>query len=181
MRRLLFAVICCAALVAGCSEEKTPPPNRARIAQDAPDEESWRTTLLFTDSSWVKARLRVGHVRRYVSRMQTVLDSSLFVEFYASDGSLNATLIADSAHVDDRTNDMIAFGRVHVVSARNKTYVDTERLYYDNAKRLLHSDTHTTIVDSLRGRTLVGSGFESDESLQHYKIFSASGRTISTE
>ncbi len=168
-------------LALGACQEEAPPPNRARIAADAPDEESNRTTLIFTDSNWVKARLRVGHVRKYTSRMQTLLDSSLFVEFYAHDGSLNATLVADSARVDDRTGDMVAFGAVHVVSARNKTTVDTDRIYYDSAKRLLHSDASTTIVDTLRGRTLRGSGFESDESLTHYKIYSASGRTISTE
>lgn len=181
MKPLLLVILSAAALLCACGQEQEAPPNRARIPVDAPDEESWRTTLMFTDSNWVKARLRVGHVRKYISRMQTVLDSSLYVEFYASDGALNATLIADSAHVDDRTGDMVAYGNVHVVSARNKTTVDTDRIFYDSAKRLLHSDAHTTIVDTLRGRTLTGTGFESDESLQHYKIFSASGRTISTE
>jgi hypothetical protein len=90
-------------------------------------------------------------------------------------------VVADSARIDDRTSDMTAFGSVHVVSETRRTVVDTDRLFYDAKGRRLHSDAFVNIVDSLRGRTLKGTGFESDESLQNYTIYNVSGRTMQGE
>lgn len=176
-RILIFLAL--AAILSGCdSNAGRPPEGAVAIPENSPDDESWNTTILFTDSTTVKAKLRVGHARRYINTMETLLDSNVYVEFYGSDGSLSATLVADSARIDDRTKDMVAYGRVHVESDRNKTTVDTDRLHWSNDRRLLHSDAYVKVVDRGRGRTLEGRGFESDESLQNYKIYNASGRTI---
>jgi LPS export ABC transporter protein LptC len=167
------------ALATGCQKPESETPQIvAQIPQNAPTEESWNATLLFTDSNWTKARLQVGHARKYATRLETLLDSGVYVEFYNRDGGINVTLLADSARIDDRNGDMTAYGSVHVQSTANRTIVDTDRLYYDNRKRLLHSDTWVKIVDSARGRALQGVGFESDEGLRNYKIFNVSGRTL---
>ncbi|MEP7219213.1 MAG: LPS export ABC transporter periplasmic protein LptC, partial [Bacteroidota bacterium] len=152
--------------VTGCASKPEAPREVINISKDAPENESWRTTILFTDSARTKARLVVGHARKYASKMITLLDSGVYVEFYDIDGSISATLIADSARVDDRTKDMVAYGAVHVQSDRNKTTVDTDELNWSNDRRLLHSDAHVKIVDGMRGRTLEGKGFESDEGLK---------------
>src|SRR5690606_30723842 len=123
-----------------------------------------------------RARLMVGHARRYLGRMETLLDSGVYAEFFNSTGGVSATLLADSARIDDRTKDMVAFGSVHVKSDTNRTTVDTDRLYWDNERRILHSDAHVRVVDSARGRTIEGTGFESDESLRNYRIYRVSGR-----
>jgi LPS export ABC transporter protein LptC len=174
-------VILSPALVSCDNPEQTQPRTVAQIAPDAPAEESRNTTLLFTDSSWTRARLQVGHARKYTARGETLLDSGVFVEFFNPDGSVNVTLVADSARIDDRTSDMTAFGSVHVVSETRRTVVDTDRLFYDAKGRRLHSDAFVNIVDSSRGRTLKGTGFESDESLQNYTIYNVSGRTMQGE
>jgi LPS export ABC transporter protein LptC len=109
--------------------------------------------------------------------METLLDSGVHVEFYNRDGSVNVTLTADSARIDDRSGDMNAYGNVHVVSTAKQTTVDTERLFYDAANRRLHSDAWVSIVDDIRGRKLKGTGFESDESLENYTIYKVSGTT----
>lgn len=170
-----------ALLVAGCAPDDRKPQNPVFIPPDAPDDESWNTTILLTDSVATKARLKVGHARRYLSRMETLLDSGVYVEFYAPDGSLSATLIADSARIDDRTKDMSAYGAVHVVSDRNKTTVDTDHLNWSNQRRQLYSDARVKVMDRGRGRYLEGKGFESDESLHNYQIHQASGRTFQPE
>jgi LPS export ABC transporter protein LptC len=165
----------------GCASKPEAPREVINISKDAPENESWRTTILFTDSARTKARLVVGHARKYASKMITLLDSGVYVEFYDIDGSISATLIADSARVDDRSRDMVAYGAVHVQSDRNKTTVDTDELNWSNERRLLHSDAHVKIVDGMRGRTLEGKGFESDEGLKNYRIFNASGRTTRSQ
>jgi LPS export ABC transporter protein LptC len=175
--RIIFLPL--ALLCIGCGQsDETSPQTVGVIPNDAPNEESWNATLLFTDSNWTKARLQVGHARKYAARMQTLLDSGVYVEFYDRDGSLNVTLLADSAHIDDRTGDMTAYGSVHVDSDKNRTIVDTDRLHYESKSRRLTSDAFVKIVDSTRGRTLQGKGFESDEGLQNYKIYNVSGKMM---
>jgi LPS export ABC transporter protein LptC len=180
MRMMGCMVILALALVSCDNPEQNQPRTVAQIAPDAPAEESRNATLLFTDSNWTRARLQAGYARKFTSRGETLLDSGVFVKFFNPDGSVNATLVADSARIDDRTSDMTAFGSVHVVSETRRTVVDTDRLFYDASERRLHSDDAVTIVDSLNGRILKGTGFESDESL-HYTIYNASGRTMQGE
>jgi LPS export ABC transporter protein LptC len=176
-----MAVLLACCVLAGCQREVEQPQNLVNIPPGAPDDESWNTTILLTDSVTTKAKVKVGHARRYIAKMETLLDSGVYVEFYAPDGSLSATLIADSARIDDRTKDMSAFGAVHVNSDRNKTTVDTDLLNWSNSRRRLFSDAHVKVVDRVRGRMLEGTGYESDEALQHYNIHSASGRTFPSE
>jgi LPS export ABC transporter protein LptC len=170
---LLGALV--APLLASCESEEGPAINRAQIAPNAPDEESWNATIIFTDSSVTKARLQVGHVRKYYGRGETLLDSGVYVEFFASDGSLNATLVADSARVDDRTSDMIAYGDVHVESNGGQRIVDTDRLNYDHEGERVHSTARVSIIDNVKGQTLRGTGFTSNLSLTHYEIYRISG------
>ncbi len=169
---ILLAVL----VLPGCEKEREKPKNTVDIPDNAPDDESWNSSILFTDSSSTRARLQVGHARRYISRMETLLDSGVYVEFFDREGAMAATLVADSARVDDRTRDMVAYGAVHVQSDANQTTVDTDRLYWDNNRRLLHSDAHVRVVDRIRKRTIEGIGFESDESLKNYRIYRVSGR-----
>jgi LPS export ABC transporter protein LptC len=159
----------------GCSDDDGPAINRAQIAANAPDEESWSATIILTDSSVTKARIQVGHVRKYYSGAETLLDSGVFVEFFASDGSLNATLVADSARVDDRTSDMIAYGDVHVESNGSQRIVDTDRLNYDHKGERVHSTARVSIVDNIKGQTLRGVGFTSNLSLTRYEIYRITG------
>ena len=160
---------------AGCSETNSPAINRAEISRDAPDEESWNATIIFADSSWTKARLQVGHARKYHSRGETLLDSGVYVEFYASDGSLNATLVADSAKVDDRTQNMTAYGKVHIESDGGQRIIDTDELLYDHAGERVHSPARVSIVDNIKGQTLRGVGFTSNLSLTRYEIYRITG------
>ncbi len=171
--------VLCALMAAahgGCTKADEKPTEHVEISQDAPDDESWHTTILFTDSVRMKARLTVGHARRYVSRMETMLDSNVYVQFYNDSGQVTATLIADSARIDDRTRDMVAYGNVHVESDNNMRVVDTDRLHWSNDRRVFFSDTDVKIDDRKEDRVIRGRGFESDDGLRNYKIYNASGR-----
>lgn len=177
--RPIAALVLLGLLLCSCKGDGTgQPPGTARIRPDDPEETGRRTTLLFTDSSAVKARLIVGRARKYSKRLETLLDSGLYVEFYNSNAELDAVLLADSARIDDRTKDMVAYGRVHVRSDKNRTVVDTDKLHYSNQTRRLSSDAPVTIIDSLKGRYIQGVGFDTDESLTDYRIYNASGRTL---
>jgi LPS export ABC transporter protein LptC len=174
--RLVLLVVAIVLLVlVGCGDRRETPINKAMIAADAPDEESWSATIIFADSSWTKARLQVGHARKYYQRAETLLDSGVYVEFYASDGTLNATLVADSARVDDRTSDMIAYGAVHIESNGGARIVDTDKLNYDHEGARVHSPARVSIVDNVKGQILHGVGFTSNLSLTKYEIYRPTG------
>jgi LPS export ABC transporter protein LptC len=166
------------AFVTGCERDTTEPPaNQPIIEKDAPDQVSRNTTLIVNDSNWTKIRLQTGRARKYSSKMETLLDSGVFVEFFDRNGAINATLVADSARIDDRSGDMSAYGAVHVDAPANQTTVDTERLFYLSATHRLRSDSHVKIVDNARGRNIQGIGFESDDQLKNYTIYKPTGRT----
>lgn len=176
---LLFPLLL---LVTACGRDAAAPPaNGPVIGSDDADQVTRNTTLIVNDSNWTRIRLQTGRARKYQSRMETLLDSGVYVEFFDRDGSINATLIADSARIDDRSGDMSAFGSVHVDSPANRTTVDTEQLFYLSKEHRLRSESRVKIKDDLKGRTLEGIGFESDEALKNYTIFKVTGRTTSTE
>ena len=123
-------------LIAGCSEDNKGPSNIIELRDDVPVNESFRTTILLSDSAWTKAIIEAGHARKYDQgeRRETLIDSGLYIRFLNRDGGINVILKADSARLDDVTGDMCAFGRVNVYSKRNRTAVDTDKLCYDKEK-----------------------------------------------
>jgi LPS export ABC transporter protein LptC len=70
--------------------------------------------------------------------------------------------------VNEQTYDLRADGDVVVVSD-DSTKLRSERLFWDNRRRLIHTPEYVTIV-SPRER-IQGQGFESDQRLRNYRIF----------
>lgn len=170
---LLFSLI----LLAACgSDTGDRPPNKAHIPSNAPDRESWNTTILLSDSTWTRARIQIGRARQYQGKLETLLDSGVIARFYAQDGALNATLISDSARIDDRTKDMAAYGRVHAVSMKRRIVVTTDTLHFDNAGRRFYSNAPVRVVDSVRNWVIEGVGFQSDEAMTDYSISKITGK-----
>ena len=174
--RVLFFVLSVALFPVACAEENKGPANIVELPEGMPDEEGENTSILLSDSNWTKAILQVGRARKYGSRLETLIDSGLFVRFLDREGALNATLRADSARIDDKTGTMCAYGKVHVYSEKNRTIVDTDKLCYEKETGKLHSDSHVSVVDSLKARSIQGTGFESDEALRDYTIYNPVGQ-----
>ena len=84
-------------------------------------------------------------------------------------------LISQIAEVDERTNFMTAIGNVIVVSDSGVTlYTDT--LMWNSEKELIYTDD-PIILTTEKNDTLYGIGFESDVSMDHWKILQPSGVT----
>ena len=67
---------------------------------------------------------------------------------------------------------MTAEGGVVVVSDSGTT-VTTEKLYWDNKRRKVHSDLFVRVVSPRE--IIQGVGFEADENLDNYTIYKTSG------
>src|SRR5258706_10504116 len=78
---VLLFVLC--VLFSACSEEKMKPAiSSTTIGHDIPTQESWNSTITFTDSGRVTGILRAGHIAMFSDKQYTRLDSSLTVDFY---------------------------------------------------------------------------------------------------
>ena len=139
-----------------------------------PSNTLWGVDMTFMDSSQTKAKLHAQHVRLYSDRQETMFDTNIRVDFFSATGSRNAQLTCDSAKVDNKTNNMWAFGHVLVISDSSQNRVETNSMMWDNLKRKLYSNEYVKI--SRPGEVIEGGvGFESDESISNYRIFKVTG------
>ncbi len=163
---LLFFVL------AACSE-KTPPISAGEGPQlSLPDQESWNTTLIISYDGRKTGVLKAAHVLKFLKRKKTYIRDSLSVDFFDDLGRHTSRLTALGGEVHDNSQDMIAYGRVVVVSDSGLT-LKTDTLKWDNRKKEIVS--HTPVMFITQYDTLYGDRFVSDARLENYTISNASG------
>jgi LPS export ABC transporter protein LptC len=176
MRRVV-SLLLLALSFAGC-EEKLRPSIVTLPPTDIPDQESWRSTVMFSDSGKIKAILWAGHISMYANQGYTLLGESVHVDFYDEFEKHSSTLTALRGKVNDRTQDLEAYENV-VVTSDSGTTLESDRLFWDNGRRKIHTDAFVHIVsptDEIRGQGLV-----SDQGLKNYRIAKVTGRAVTNE
>lgn len=168
---LVLAV--CVLWLAGC-EERVRPSVVPLATDSLPSQESWRSTVRLTDSARVRAVLWAGYIATFADEQYTILGDSVHVTFFNEEGELSSVLTARRGKVDDRTKDLEAYEDV-VVSSEDSTVLRTERLFWTNATRLIHTDAYVVIASPRE--VIRGEGLESDQSLTNYRIFRVTGRS----
>ncbi len=169
-----------AALIAaapGC-EEKIHPDVRPLSNAEVPDQESWNSTVRFSDSARVKAILWAGHIANFASQKVTYLSDSIHVDFFNEQEVHTSVLTARRGRVNDQTQDFEAHGNVVVVSDSG-TVLRTDSLFWDNAGRKIHTDAFVDIVSPTEH--LMGHGLVSDQSLRNYRIFRVTGQRTTND
>ncbi len=170
---LAFCAILWIIFVYGC-ERKVRPTVARLVETELPDQESWNSTVILSDSGRIRAQVKAGHISMYRSRQEIILDSNIVVDFFNALGEHSSVLTAKRGRVDDATKNLEAFGDVVVVSDSGTT-VHTDYLAWDNRSRRIRSDALVTIQSPTE--FLQGYGFEADQGIRNYKIFRVSGRT----
>jgi LPS export ABC transporter protein LptC len=173
MKSFTFAVMlmCVCVLVlcmCGCGEKIRPSVLQGIDTKHGPQQESWHSTVVISDSGKVQARIIAGYIRKFDSPQETLLDSGVVVYFYNELGKQTTTMTALHGKVNERTYDIDAFGSVVVVSD-DSTKLRSEKLYWDNQRRLIHTPEYVSIVSPKE--KVQGQGFESDQRLRNYRIF----------
>jgi LPS export ABC transporter protein LptC len=167
-----FAAAAALVLSTGCEEKIKPMAGGGMSSASMPTQESWNTTVTFTDSGMVKAVLKTGHLSVFENSRTTLLDSSVHVDFFDELGRHSSVLTSRSGKVDETTNNLEAEGNV-VVKSDSGVVVRTEKMKWDNARQLILSDEFVRITSPKE--QLQGRGFESDQNLRNYKIFHVTG------
>jgi LPS export ABC transporter protein LptC len=172
-RVMVFAAIVLACL--GCEEKIKPSVLPDIDSQSLPQQESWKSKIVLSDSGRIKAIITAAYVRVFQSPPETQLLNGITVQFYDEQGNVSSILTAQSGKVDENTNNLEAAGNVVVVSS-DSTTLRTEKLYWDNKRQVVHT-TEFVRINAPKER-LQGYGFESDQHLRRYRIFRVSGETI---
>jgi LPS export ABC transporter protein LptC len=148
--------------------DKAKPAMSGMTHDQLPTQESWNSSVTFSDSGRVRAILHAGHIRMFEDAEETLLDSNLVVDFFDRSGKQSSVLTARRGRVDDRTRDLQAYDSV-VFRAENGTIVETEYIFWDNARRKVSGDRFVTITSPTE--RLQGYGFEADQDLRNYTVY----------
>lgn len=167
--------------IAGCSNDNVKPIIDTSLkGGELPSQESWNTTIVFSDSGKTKAILHTGHLRVFDQAEETLFDHGLKVDFYNENMVKTSTITSKRGKVNDATKDLYAIDSVVAVSDSG-TVVKTEELEFRNRDQMIVSDKYVTIVSPKE--TIQGYGFESDRNLRNYVIYNITyiTRTDSTK
>ena len=165
------------AVLTGCEERVKP--SVAFVPQAAlPSQESWRSTVTFSDSAKIKAILWAGHIAVYSAEQFTLLSDSVHVDFYNEQEQHTSLLTARRGKVNDRTEDFDAYDNVVVISDSG-TILHTDSLFWTNADRKIRTDAFVDIVSPREH--IMGHGMVSDQGLKNYKIFKVTGQATTNE
>jgi len=167
----------CGLLFVSC-EEKMKPSVVPLSTTELPSQESWNSTVVFSDSAHIKATLWAGYIAVFSAQQITELHDSVRVDFYDDQQRHSSLLTARRGIVHDVTRDLEAYDHVVVVSDSGTT-LRTERLFWNNATRKIHTDAFVDI--SSPQEHIMGHGMESDQGLKHYKIFRVTGQALTNE
>ena len=173
---VLIAALAC--VVAGCEEKVKPSVLTTVDSRTQPQQESWNSQIVISDSGVVRAVIHSGYFKVYEASRTTYLSDSVRVQFYDLDGSPTSLLTSREAAVDETTNDLEARGNV-VVTSVNGTRLYTEELYWDQKRQLIHTPAFVRIISP--EERLQGVGMESDQKLKNYRIFRVTGETTGGE
>ena len=133
-----------------------------------PQQESWNSTVVLSDSGRIQARIHAGFIRKFDAPQETLMDSGIVVYFYNELGKQTTVMTAESGTVNEQTYDLEANGSVVVVSD-DSTKLKADRLFWDNKRRLIHTPDYVTVTSAREN--VQGQGFESDQRLRNYRIF----------
>ena len=97
-----------------------------------------------------------------------ILRGNVNAYFFNEEGTHISKLTSDSAYIDQRTNNLHAYGNV-IVIANDSTKLFSNSIRWDNYYKLITSPDSVMFVN-LENDTLYGIGFESDMDLTKVKI-----------
>jgi LPS export ABC transporter protein LptC len=153
----------------GCQQERVHPSVISNVQlEKLPSQESWHSKITFTDSGRTKAVMFAGHIRVYYDTQETLIDTSVKVDFYDENQIHTSTLTSKRGRVDDATQNLWARDSVVVVIDSGVT-ISTSELMWRNKDRKIVSDKFVTILSPKE--KIQGYGFESDQSLRNYVIY----------
>lgn len=155
-------------LACGCGEKIKPSVLPGIDTKNLPQQESWNSTVVISDSGRLQARIRAGYIQKFDAPQETMMSDGIVIYFYNEEGKQTSVMTAKQGKINEQTYDLEADGDVLVVSD-DSTKLRSEKLYWDNKRHLIHTPEYVYI--SSPREKVQGRGFESDQRLRNYRIF----------
>lgn len=168
---MLFRIIL-VVLFSSCTKKSVENMNSR---DGLPDQESWGVNIILTDQGIMRAKVESGHLEKYNEKEFILLNNDVKVDFFDANENHTSVLTSQQAEVDQKSNDMKAFGNVVVVSDSGITLY-SETLSWKSKDEKLQTKEEIMIT-TLDNDTLYGIGFESDSDLKNWQIIEPSGVT----
>lgn len=168
-----LALVACAALPAcgdGELAPRRPLTTQSEAGERLPDQIIEDGTHIVTRDG-VKRAVMVARRIAFFNLAGKVEADTMEVTFYDDRGVEESRLKALFGEIDQRTNDMVARGKV-LILAEDGTRIDGEELRYDSARDLVLSDKPVTILQD--GNRIRGSRVETDPGLTNLRITGSS-------
>ena len=138
------------------------------------ENEIWDPIIILTRKE--KKIIKATSKKLYKQNNESaLLIGDLVVDFYNDFGEHISILYADSARINEHSNDLNANGNVYVVSDSGYT-LSTSMIVWDNSYKMIVAEDSVMFTTSI-GDTLYGVGFESDSDLEEFRIFKPIGIT----
>ena len=170
-----WLLLCSAVLFFSGCENKTQPSVLSTVdSRTLPQQESWNSTIVVSDSGHITAIILAGYIRVFESDRKTQMSQGVRVRFFNPQGVQTSILTSEEGSVDESTNNLEARKNVVVVSS-DSSRMTTEQLFWNNQRQLIYTPEYVQIT-SKKDR-LQGHGFESDQGLKNYRIFRVTGRS----
>lgn len=157
----------------GCEPETTEVPEVTKPVV-FPDQEGWNSTLVITNEGRKSVQIDYGHMQEFATRKMIYFNEGVRLLFFNKDGSLKSDLKADSAYLDESTNNMQAIGNVVVV--QQDTTLMTHSLRWINRTKMIISNDPFMMVTGNKD-TLFGERFEMNQATNRLRIFQTTGVT----
>ena len=109
---MLFRIIL-VVLFSSCTKQSVENMNSR---DGLPDQESWGVNIILTDQGIIRAKVESGHLEKYNAKEFILLNNDVKVDFFDANENHTSVLTSQQAEVDQKSNDMKAFGNVVVVS-----------------------------------------------------------------
>ena len=148
----------------GCHRRTAPVASSEELR--IPDQEARDFTLTESAAGKKNWTLRAVYAAMF-NREHKVDAKTVTIDFFDQEGAHYSTLTADQGEIDQMTNDLEARGDVRVTT-KNGIAMETDSLRFFNRTGKIVSEGFVRVTR--QGDVLTGYGFESDATLEHFKL-----------
>lgn len=147
----------------GVEADATSAPSGPRPR--VPEQQIFDYTLIETREGVRQWELASSEMLKYSGQKDMVL-VDLKMDFYRS-GEYFSTLTADSGQANNVSRDVHAWGNV-VVQTQDGRRLETEELFFDNARQIIHNDVFDRLTR--QGDVVTGIGLEATPDLEYIEL-----------
>jgi LPS export ABC transporter protein LptC len=169
-----FVLVIVGISASGCEKKVQPSVLSTVDSRTLPQQESWNSTIVVSDSGRITAIILAGYIRVFETERKTRMSQGVRVRFFNPQGLQTSVLTSEEGSVDETTNNLEARKNVVVVS-NDSSRMTTDQLFWDNQRQLIYTPAYVHITSAKD--KLQGQGFESDQSLKNYRIFRVTGQS----